>query len=214
MLKSFAGSGSAQGGKDMPSELFTEQQAREAGDQMGVRFISGEVVKTADMEGYHARYAFDDITKVKMKMEPEQPAPGRDQTAAANAPLGFDFVRGASSSILTIHLPDQKPKSPLGDTPLGQMKDVQQNEQALAMVKTMMAGLFVDISMAFDGRVINANVPTSAGGRLTLLQMDFDKVMADPAALQKLQQSETLIGLQNVPGVTVVPTPTLKIEFR
>jgi hypothetical protein len=42
--------------------------------------------------------------------------------------------------------------------------------------------------------------------------MDFDKLLQDPTALQKLQQSKSITSLQGVPGLTVAPTP-LTIEF-
>ncbi len=68
MLKSMAGAGGGQGTKGLSAELFTEKQARETADKIGARFVSGEPLKTADVEGYRAHYAFDDITKLQMKM--------------------------------------------------------------------------------------------------------------------------------------------------
>ena len=57
-----------------PPELFSEDQARKAAASMGVAFVSGEPIKTADVEGYRARFSFDDISKVKVSMD--QGAPG------------------------------------------------------------------------------------------------------------------------------------------
>ena len=91
-------------------------------------------------------------------------------------------------------------------------QDMMKNEQAMAMVKTMMAGLYVDITLAFDGKVIKSNTPVT-GNRLTLLQMDFDKMLQDPGVLQKLRELRSLSGLQGVPGLTVASVPTVTIEF-
>ena len=43
--------------------------------------------------------------------------------------------------------------------------------------------------------------------------MDFDKLMSNPDALKKMQQAKDLTALQNVPGLKVVTTPTLTVEF-
>ena len=216
MLKSMAGGGGGgQGTKDLSAELFTEKQARETADKLGARFVSGEPLKTADVEGYRARYAFDDITKLQMNMG-QQPAQmagvSGGQADTSRPPLVFEFARGASSSTLTIRMPEQTPPAALSNMGADSSQDMMKNEQAMAMVKTMMAGLYVDITLAFDGKVIKSNTPVT-GNRLTLLQMDFDKMLQDPGVLQKLRESKSLSGLQGVPGLTVASVPTVTIEF-
>ena len=67
--------------------------------------------------------------------------------------------------------------------------------------------------IAIDGRIVKSNAPFVEGGRVTLIQMDFDKLMSNPDALKKMQQAKDLTALQNVPGLKVVTTPTLTVEF-
>jgi hypothetical protein len=134
-----------------------------------------------------------------------------DKADATKSPIVFELAKGGSSSTLTIRLPEQAP-SGLSQLPLDSSQDAAQNAQALAMVKTMMAGLFVDFTLAFDGRVLKSSLPLN-GNRLTLLQMDFDKMLQDPSALQKLKGAKSLTGLQGVAGLTVPSTNTLTIEF-
>src|SRR5512145_3060696 len=57
MLKGMGGAGPA----GMPGQMFGEEQAKKAAAVMGVDFVSGEPFKTAELEGYRARYAFKDI---------------------------------------------------------------------------------------------------------------------------------------------------------
>jgi hypothetical protein len=134
-----------------------------------------------------------------------------DKADTAKSPIVFELAKGASSSTLTIKLPEQTPAG-LSQLPVDSSQDAAQNAQALAMVKTMMAGLFVDFTLAFDGKVLKSSQPLN-GNRLTLLQMDFDKMLQDPTALQKLKGSKSLAGLQGVPGLTVPSANTLTIEF-
>ena len=215
MLKSMAGGRAGQDTKDVSAELFTEKQARETGDKIGARFVSGEPLKTADVEGYRAHYTFDDITKLQMKMgqqEAQMAEASGGQADTARPPLVFEFARGASSSTLTIRMPEQAPSTPLSKMGTDSSQDMMKTEQAMAMVNTMMAGLYVDLTLAIDGKVIKSNTPVT-GNRLTLLQMDFDKMLQDPGVLEKLRQSKTLAALQGVPGLTVASVPTVTIEF-
>ena len=215
MLRGFAQSGGAKStDKGLTGDLFTEEQARKAAADMGVQFVSGAPFKTGELEGFRAKYAFDDIRKLKMKMD-QQTAQMASSSGGASSeqPFGFDFSRGASSSVLTIHMPEQK-NSQLSQFPMGGAGgDTKENEQAMAMMKTMMAGLYFDVTLAIDGRIVKSNAPFVEGGRVTLIQMDFDKLMSNPDALKKMQQAKDLTALQNVPGLKVVTTPTLTVEF-
>ena len=95
---------------EKPPPLFGEEQARKAAATMGVTFVSGETIKTGELEGYRARYAFEDISKVSVKMDQtDNLAPGSD---TKKPPFAFMFKRGAAASVLTIQMPDQTPGAP------------------------------------------------------------------------------------------------------
>ena len=212
MLQGLAGAN--QKAEKPPQQLFGEEQARQAAATMGVTFVSGEAIKTGDLEGYRARYAFDDISKVTVKMDQgtDSLAPGSD---ARKPPFGFAFKRGAAASVLTIQMPDQTP-GPAGALPMpgaGPDADKAQAAQAMAMMKMMMRGLFVDVALTVSGRIIKSNAPYVEGSRVTLLQIDFDKLLGDDAALQKLQSARDIKSLAAVPGLKVVSEPTVTIEF-
>jgi hypothetical protein len=80
---------------DKPASLFTEEQARKAAATMGVAFVSGEPIKTGELEGYRARYAFDNIEKVTVKMDQatDDLAPG---SSPKKPPSASRSRRGAS----------------------------------------------------------------------------------------------------------------------
>ena len=64
-----------------------------------------------------------------------------------------------------------------------------------------------------DGRIIKTNAPYVEGSRVTLMQIDFDKLLADDSALTKLQGAKDIKSLAAVPGLKVVTEPTVTIEF-
>jgi hypothetical protein len=83
----------------------------------------------------------------------------------------------------------------------------------MAMMKMMMKGMFIDVSLNVNGRILKSNAPYVEGSRVTLMQIDFDKVLADEAALRKLLGASDAKSLQGVPGLKVVSEPTVSIEF-
>jgi hypothetical protein len=210
MLKSMA---PAQNAKDPSSEIFGEEQAKKAAATMGVTFVSGEPFKTAEFEGYRARYSFTDIAQVKVNMEQSAAA----VSGSKQPPFGFNFNRGAASSVLTIQMPEQVPTK--GQLPMlptsagGTDADKAQAAQAMAMMKTMMRGLFVDITLNVDGRIVKTNASHVDGSKITLLQVDFDKLLTDETALQKLQAATDLKSFANIPGLKVSAEPKVTIEI-
>jgi hypothetical protein len=220
MMKSMAASQGAQTGGS--PEIFGEAQARKTADSMGVRFVSGEPIKTAQFEGYRANFAFDDVRKIQMKLNEDPTGGALGSTGSSSTPpFGFTFERNAASSLLTITLPQDKLP---GGGPLGAMggklpksdaagADAAQAAQMLSMMKVMMQGLFVDVSLNVDGRIVKTNAPHVEGNRLTLLQLDFDKLLADEAAFQRLQSASDLKSLDGIAGLKIVTEPKLTIEI-
>jgi len=214
MLQGFAGA--AAGQKGGSPEIFGEAQAKKAASTMGVRFISGEPIKTAELEGYRARFAFDDVRTLQMKMN-QNPTEGLGDGSHAAAPFGFGFDRRGDSALLTITMPQENPTAALDRIAPGLGRagkgSAEENQQALEMMKAMMKGLYVDVSLDIDGRIVKTNAPHVDGRRLTLMQIDFDKLLANATALQKLQSASDLKSLGAVPGLKVITEPTVTVEF-
>jgi hypothetical protein len=210
LLRNFSAGGTAQKSADV--QMFGPEQARAAAAAMGVRFVSGEPVRTAEVDGYRAHFAFDDVTAVRLNVNQGPAAAAAERTG--EPPFAFGFSKGESASVLTIRLAGQKEGAPglLPKMP-GAGGNPQENAQALAMVLPMLRGLFVDVSLAVDGRIIKTNAPHVSGSTLTLLQFDFDKVHATEGALTKLQQITDPRMLNDIPGVRMLTGPVISVEF-
>jgi hypothetical protein len=215
MLKSMASAGEQNQGA--PPEIFGEEQAKKAAATMGVTFVSGEPIKTAQMDGYRANFSFDDVRKLQVKMSQDPTAGLAGGKGASDPPFGFGFERRGESAILTITMPDEKPAGIPGMGPGmgmgGANTSPEQNAQAIQMMKMMMQGLFVDVSLNIDGRILKTNAPHVDGSRLTLLQLDFDKLLADEAGLLKLQSATDIKSLGNVAGLKVITDRKVTVEF-
>jgi hypothetical protein len=217
LLSSMGGRGDAGANPDIT--MFGPEQAQKIADSMGVRFVSGEPVKNADLEGYRAHYAFDDITQVRLKRNQTATA-GMSETKGGEPLFNFAFARRGANSVLTVQLPTDEQAATLPALPgvNGQgaagADQSPESQQAMAMASTLLRGLFVDVSLAVDGRIVRSTAPAALvdGSKVTLFQMDFDKLLASPGALQKLQQKDPKV-LRDLPGIKLVEGPTLEIEF-
>jgi hypothetical protein len=201
------------GGVDV--QLFGEEQARKLASSMGVQFVSGEAFTANGSEGYRAHYAFDDIRKVQLNADEATPAPMADAGAGAERPpFTFGFARNGETSVLTIQMPQRDGGMPAGlpQLPGAAGNNPQENAQAMAMMAMMMRGLFVDVSLAVEGKVVQSTEPLD-GSKLTLLQLDMDQLLSADGALQKLQQLKDPKALKDLPGVKMVTAPVIKVEF-
>jgi hypothetical protein len=212
------------GAADASQDPFSVDQAKAAAAKMGsgVSFVSAEKIDTADRKGLKAVYAFKDIRTLSLN-EVNSPA-GADMGDKSDKPMALSFSQLPNGhSLLTIKndtaTTTAKPaaagadkSSPDKSSPLKGMDDA----QAMDMIKAMFAGMKVDLAVQV-GHLVKTNVPYVAGGTVTLLSMDFDQVLANPGALEKLQKAnslaETKVALQGVKGIKVTLDPTMTIEF-
>jgi hypothetical protein len=216
LLRNFSGSGEQKGDKPLADmQLFGPDQAQTAAASMGVRFVSGEPIKTAEVEGYRAHFAFDDISKVKFSVNKNPPGPSATATdKPVDPPFAFGFAKGNGNSVLTIKIPEPKPgESAMLPKMPGGSGSPQENAMAMSMILPMLRGLYVDVSLVVDGKIIKTNAPYVSGSQVTLVQFDFDKVSATDGALQKLQQITDPKMLKDIPGVRMPLDPVLTIEF-
>jgi len=222
MAKAFGGENAKE------PEFFTEKEAKEKAAKMGegVQFVSREAVKEKDAEGQKVVYSFKDITKLKIN-EVSDP-PGGEGAPKAEAkkgePITFKFAKLANgNSLLTIVNPkmDLKPKegedpkekdpaaAPQGEVP----------EEQLAMMKEMMGGLKVSIQIELAGKVVQSNSSHAKDSTVTILEMDFDKVLGDAPKLKKLMAAqpktpeEAKALMKGFPGVKFNFEPETTVEF-
>ncbi len=198
---------------EKPPQLFGEEQARKAAATMGVTFVSGETIKTGDLEGYRARYAFADISKVSVKMDQtDNLAPGSE---TKKPPFAFMFKRGAAASVLTIQMPDQSPGASQLPMPGAGGTDAEKAQAAQAMSDDE-----DDDARSLRRRRADGERPHHQEQRALCRGFSrhahaarLRQAASDDAALPKLQSAKDIKSLAAVPGLKVVTEPTVTIEF-
>ena len=224
MMQSFSPSG-----EEM--ELYTreelEQTAREMGD--GVRLASVDSVTTSTGgRGYTAGYAFDDINTLNINQSPadEVSPPSGDDTSMPDANLKdirFDFTPGAPAQ-LTIHMPPMEPdtsaQEAASDSLMAMEADSAQQAMQMAMMKEMMKGGGVSLTVVVDGTIQETNASYRDDNRITLLSFDFDALIEDEDRLRSLSRerpddlAEAQALLQDVEGLSAELNETVTVRFE
>jgi hypothetical protein len=216
------------GGKDAGSpakDLFSEADLRRAATKMGegVTFVSSTPIKTAEAEGVRAVYAFTDVSKLRLSQTPSamegasgmmgrggQPAP------AAADDIRFRFAREGGTSVVTLLFPEPKPPA-TPDAKPAQAPSAPADPAQLEMIKTLFAGLHIDIGLDVDGRIIKTNAPYVTGNRVTLVEMDFSQLMNNPTAIAGMQSVKSIEDaktvLKGMKGVKVNLDREVRVEF-
>jgi hypothetical protein len=154
-------------------------------------------------------YAFQDVTTLRTSGMPTPDA----STTSKSEPITFRLAKNAAgNSVLTVATPPRKPEAK-AEKPKTSPEETQ---QAIAMMKGMLAGLKLKSVVEVKGSLVKASTPNVAGSAVTLLALDFDQL--DAAALARLAESgpgappgpEALKGMKGITFSGEVVT----IEFK
>lgn len=208
--------------KDPLADMFSEDKAKTKATSMGegVIFEKSEKIDAGGKKGARVTYKFADINKVKFKpgdavsdMKPagiEEANPSEKK----EEPVTFTYADGK----LVIHLPQPKP----GDKPkveqpeANAMADAQQE----AMMKQMFSDMKVAVKLMAQGGIASTDATHTSGDTITLMEMDFGKVVQTPGALKKLQaaQPETPDdfekALKGIDGIKVETKPEVTVTLK
>lgn len=204
-------------------DLFSDKDARAAAAKMGqgVTFVSSQKIDTPDHKGLKAVYAFTDIRKISVE-EMASPSSVSDAGGAGPSPkdppmtFRFDQLPGGHALLTVLQSGLAKPGNGAPASKPDASVDPKMAEQGFAMMKAFMKGLKIEIAVQVP-HIIKTSSQYVDGGTVTLLSMDFDKVLADPVMADRLNKASTLSDtkalLKDFPGVKVNLDPQVTIEF-
>jgi len=233
MMEGFAkGLGERGGSKPAetkPFEIMNEAKLKENAAKMGegVTFVSAKKISTATGEGYVATYAFTDINKLKLDQNPgsampDQKAGGMTQSVETEAEtVTFEFTKGKVAKLVVKNPPpkpasdtEKKDKAPEPAAPAGD------EEMAKMMMQQMFKDMRIVLAVEVAGKIVKTDAEHVAGSRATFMEMDFNKLMANPekfAALSKAQPKtleETKALVKGIDGIRVESKPKVTIDFQ
>ncbi len=192
---------SALGRNGQPFDPLSEDAARAAATSLGpgVTVVSSAPFTDAAGQGRTTTYAFTDINQVRLALTPAGlPAGVMERGGPATITFALSgFENG--DTLLRIVVPQPFPAQGGGALPpLDQ----------LAMIRSLVAGARVSVVLEPAGTVVQAKAPAVDGNRVTLLDIDADRVLADDA-LARLKAASTPDDLK----AALASTPGLKIPL-
>jgi hypothetical protein len=215
----------AQGKKDAaaPFTIMDEKKLREAADKMGdgVTFVSAKPITTPTGQGYTAIYAFTDINNLKIEENPSENMPGADAAAklgkkSKKEPVKFEFTKGAPAT-LTVKMPQPKNEDLPKDRPATPAGG---EDMAAMMMQQMFKDMKISLAIEVAGRIVQTNAEYKDGSRVTLMELDFNKVLADPEKFKALtaaqpktiEEAKALI--KGTDGIKAETQPEVTIKFQ
>ncbi len=212
--------------KDKPASPPTEGPIKEddlrgkAADLgQGVTFVSAKKIDTKTATGVKVTYAFKDITQLAFNPKPAAALGTEGAGASSEDALKFRFNRTSNgNAVVTVVLPPSKPDVPKEQT---SAPPVPQGEESM-MIMQMFKGLHMGITVNVAGKVVKTNSPYAEGSKVTLMDIDFDPLLADEKIFKTLNEKmeaakgddrKMLESLKGIKGIKITADPEVSIEF-
>lgn len=176
------GGGSIEGKSTMPS---ADDVAKEISKMKGVRLVSQTPVKQGEFDGSKVLLAFDDVNQVSVS----EGVPGQSAKPDPKDEVKFSMAKQPDgTSLLAISFPD-RPGEALqgGGDAKGPSKPTQKpSPEVLKMISGFFKGMRMTIAVDVDGTLVRTSSPYVEGNRVTLLDIDVERLVSNPEALDRM----------------------------
>ena len=221
-----------EGGPPEPTEEEKKQQIEELKSQAsqlgeGVTFVNAEFISNEDSQGFVSVYEFDDINKLqKVSQLPTgqmgAPPPGED---AEETGVAFTFEKKGGKSILTAMMPPDKEEeaAEAAEAPPAEAGEMAEEmaDQMMEQMKSMFDGLKLGVYIEVEGSIVKTNGPHTEGNVVTVMEMDFGKLMENEEALKKMAEQgpggsilDAQEMLNGVEGIKIPTDEKVFVEFK
>ena len=225
MASGFGDAAGGAGAKVKGFELLDEAKLKDEASKMGegVTFVSAKKITAPDREGYTVTYAFTDIGKVKLSTNPPDIGGSGNLKMTGKGdtePVTFTFTKGKTAE-LTVNTPAMKPAAPKSkDEAAADAQEAAMSEAMLPMMQQMFKDMRMSMSVEVVGKITATNAANKEGSRVTMLDVDFNKILADPAKMKAMAKikdpnsAEAKAFLKTIPGMKVETANPVKINFQ
>ncbi len=198
-------------------DAFDEAKLKaELAKMKGVRLVSRTPLKQDGLDGVKVVLAFDDVNQLALN---------ENVGGTGDQPLRLAMTKNAAgSSVLTIEFPDKPGAGAEGPTTSSKPRGQAPRPEELAMAQMLFKGFRVQMLVDVEGTLVRTSSPYVEGNRVTLLDLDMEKVFANPEALAGLDglpfgpgmsvtEARAALAKSGVKGIKV-NDPKVTIEFR
>ena len=220
LMKSFGGEEEGEEEEEPINEQELIDKAASMGE--GVRYVSAEPVKTDRGSGYKAIYSFSDINDVRINQNPGEnvspPPMGGEEQGPVEEWLRFNFSGGRTATLEIIYPQDmemhQEEKSAESEA------DMDSNPEMMEMMRELYQDMHIGIAVEVDGEITDTNASYVDGSTVTLMDIDFAKILEDEEKFKELMNAnpETVEEMKELvkdnPGIKVETEESIRIRFR
>jgi hypothetical protein len=222
LMKSFGGE---EEGEAEEQEPIDEQELidKAAGMGEGVQYVSAEPVKTDRGSGYKAIYSFSDINDVRINQNPGEnvspPPMGGEEEGPVEEWLRFNFSGGRTATLEIIYPQDLEEEMGQEESAEGEV-DMDSNPEMMDMMRELYRDMHFGIAVEVDGQIVETNASYVDGSTVTLMDIDFAKILEDEEKFQELMSAnpETVEEMKELvkdnPGIKVEIEEAIRIRFR
>lgn len=206
-----------------PKPFFSDEDIRKRAAELGegVTFVSMQRIGDEKFEGYRAAFAFRDINRLRLekksgKNTPTPPPPGG---ATEDNGVRFQFKPGKPASLTVKQLGqdrEEKQESPAETT----IDAAKANPEQLGTLRQMFAGLRFSTVLVIKGNIVGTNATHRNGSRITLVEIDFDRLLDKPEQLAMMatvpqgDMEAALEAMKKLPGMKVDLNEELRVTFQ
>ena len=187
----------------------------------GVAFVSAQKITTSKGNGYRALYSFKDIAKLKLNQSPAADLTAPTGGAAGGAGgaaaeyLTFTFVKGSPATLTII-----APKPAASTTKPAAAPTGADADKMMATMRPLYSDMRIVVTVEVAGTITSTNAAYADGSTVTLVDMDFAKILADDANFKKLSSTRTQsmtelrTMMKSFPGVKIDSQDSVRISFK
>lgn len=204
----------------------------------GVKYVSAkEVTGKQGLKGVEVVYSFDDIEKLNIKPEPENPMgdqmagmmdaePVEEVEEEEEEKITFEFKKGGTSTLF-IHMPkEEKEDVPEDDPVMEDEAPVEPDPMGVTMMKNFLKGFRIRVMISMlDGKIqkTNASFKEKLDGKdtITLLDVALGKILADEKYAKEFEKMSkikdmgaAMEAMQKIPGLKIETNERVEIRYR
>ena len=193
----------------------------------GVTFQSAEEMSTDWGSGYRAVYTFDDVNQLRVNQNPSDDLPSQSADMGGETPSAVEYIQfaisGSNPATLEIIMPEpaEGEMEPADSPSMSEdMQAPELSEQDMQGLASLYTDMRISVDVVVNGRVVDSNATHLDGNTVTLIDMDFNRILEEPDVMQRLavqepgslSQIEALV--DDIPGIRAELKPRVRVRFR
>ncbi len=234
MLQMIAGMGESFGDESGGEfDLIDQEKLKQKAVAMGggAKLSSVEKILNNEMQGYRAVYNFTDINTLSINQNPDEniseaPSENTKKKQPTKELITFQLKKNAKTgySVLTIINPHESSEnSEERENVKGETDQASQGEMSpemTEMFKQMFKDMKITVAVTVDGKVAKSDASYIDGSTITLIDMDFNKIIENEDAFKKLTASgsqsleQTKQLIQSMPGIKAELKDRVTVEYK